>query len=353
MKTLFPEQLQQHLNGQPLPAIILLFGEELLLRQDALSELRQYLKQRCGDELERQRLIQQHDFDWQQLQDSGQSLSLFSQFRVLELELHDNKPGREGSDALTQYAQQPPAEQLLVVIGDRLKKEQQNSRWFKALSQRAWLVRTPTPDRARLPRFIHQRAQRYGLQLSSDALDLLAHWFEGSLASLDQELQKWSLLHNQETLDVAAVKQFMQDVSHFDAFSLQDSLLQNDWQQAAHRLARLLEEDVDRHQLLWVMQREVQTLSQVKTAQQSQLDSATIFRQQMIWPSQQPAYQQRAQRLPWTALQQAQRLIQRLELALKNDTGEPVDTLFMHCLGLLCVGPHQPRLIEQLAVMAQ
>ena len=351
MKTLFVEQLQQQLQ-QPLPPVILLFGEELLLRQDALTLIRKQLKQRLGDGLERQHLVQQPDFDWRQLGDSGQSMSLFSQFTLVELSLNDNKPGREGSDALTHYANNPPAEQLLIVVGDKLNKEQQNSRWFNALSQQAWLVKAPTPDRSRLPRYIHQRAQHHGLQLTNDATELLAHWFEGSLPSLDQELQKWALLNHQAPLDARAVKQAMQDVSHFDAFALQETLLQNDWPQTAHRLVRLLEDDVDRHQLLWVLQREVQTLSQLKTAVDNGLDASSIFRQQMIWSSQQQAYRQRIQNLSNQTLMQAQQLIARLEVALKNDTGEPVDSLLMHCTALICLGPHQAKLSEQLQAMA-
>lgn len=352
MKQLFAEQLTQHLQQHPLPPVLLLFGEELLLRQDALALLRKHLKQQFGDELERQSLQQQADFDWQQLHDSGQSMSLFSQFTLLELTLPENKPGRDGSDALTAYAKSPPAEQLLVVIGDKLKKEQQNSRWFKALSQQGWLVRTPTPDKSRLPRFIHQRAQQHGLQLTADATELLALWFEGNLPSLDQELQKWALIHSDQALNADAVKQAMRDVSHFDAFALQDSLLRNDWSETAHRLNRLFAEDVDRHQLLWVVQREVQVLSQLKTALTQQLDANSIYRQNMIWSSQQQAYQSRAQQLAAESLQQAQQLLQRLELALKNDSGENADILFTHCVALICVGPHQGYLPQQLQAMA-
>lgn len=351
MQQLFPEQLEQHLQQHPLPQVLLVFGEELLLRQDALTTIRHLLRQRFGDQLERQSFVQQADFDWQQLQNNGQSMSLFSQFNLVELTLQDNKPGREGADALTTYAKQPPQEQLLVIVGDRLKKEQQNSRWFKTLQQVGWLVRTPTPDKTRLPRFIHQRAQRHGLQLTPDATEQLALWFEGNLPSLDQELQKWALVHQHQQLDAAAVKQAMQDVSHFDAFALQETLLQNDWPQTAHRLTRLLDEDIDRHQLLWVVQREVQVLSQLQVAIANRLDASSIFRQNMIWASQQTAYQQRASRLSPQSLSQAQRLLSRLELALKNDTGDHPDVLFTHCLALICVGEHQAQLTQTLGPM--
>ncbi|MGM0481277.1 MAG: DNA polymerase III subunit delta [Pseudomonadota bacterium] len=354
MRTLYPEQLAQALQQQTtLPPVLLVFGEELLLRQDVLSTIRDTLKQRFGGQaLEQQRWLQDAEFDWQQLTAAGQSLSLFSQFTLLELQLTDNKPGRDGSEAFTQYCQNLPPEQLLVVVGDRLKKEQQNSRWFKTLSQHGWLIRTLSPDRARLPRFIHQRGQLYGLNLHTDAVDLLAHWFEGNLPLLDQELKKWALISQGQPLSLNVVHEYMRDVSHFDAFSLQDSLLQNDLQQASHRLQRLFEEGADLHALLWVFQREVQTLSQLQIAAQQNLDSSSVFRQQLIWSSQQQAYQQRAQAIPDTALAQARSLIEKLELALKDESGEQPQILFTHCLALLCSGPHLHNLSSRLAPMA-
>lgn len=353
MTTLFAEQLPQTLQQQPLPAIILVFGEEPLLREDVRRQLRGHLQQQYGDQLERYSYRQEHDFDWRQLTASGQSMSLFGSFTLVELELPDNKPGRDGSDALTEYAQQPPDEQLLVVFGERLKKEQQNSRWFKALQQHAWLVRTPTPDRARLPQFIHQRAQQHQLSLDQHAVALLSQWFEGNLAALDQELQKWALLHPGGQLDSDDVKQSMQDVSHFNTFSLQDSLLQGDLTEVGHRLRRLFEEDVDQHALFWVIQREVQVISQLQIATSNDINPQTLFRQNMIWSSQQRQYQQRAQQLSSAAVQQAQRLLQRLEAALKEDSGEQTEVLFLHLVGLICPHAKQSQLTQQLKAMAE
>lgn len=353
MRSLFPEQLDTTLKQQPLPSILLVFGEELLLREDVRRQIRSHIAQQYGDQaVERYSYVQDSEFQWQTLNSSGQSMSLFGAFTLLELELPDNKPGREGSDALVDYAKQTAEQQLLVVFGDRLKKEQQNSRWFKALAEKGWVIKTPTPDRARLPRFIHQRASQHGLQLDNDAVELLSQWFEGNLPALDQELQKWALLHPAGKLSLADVQQQMQDVSQFSAFALQDSLLQGDIEQAIHRLHRLFEEDVDRHALFWVFQREVQVLSQLQIAQGSGVDPQSIFRQQMVWGSQQQQYQQRAQQLPSDAIQQSHRLLRRLEFALKDDSGEQPDVLFLHLLALICPSPEHQRVHQQLAPMA-
>lgn len=71
--------------------------------------------------------LQSKDFDWQQLSAGEQSMSLFGNMRLVELELPENKPGRDGSAALTEYAKNQADSEILVVIGDRLKRDPKQS----------------------------------------------------------------------------------------------------------------------------------------------------------------------------------------------------------------------------------
>ena len=55
----------------------------------------------------------------------------------------------------------------------------------------------------------------------------------------------------------------MADSSQFDVFGLQDSIAAQDLSQAIHRLERLLDNDVELNILNWMLQREVQIISQL------------------------------------------------------------------------------------------
>lgn len=333
MQTIYPEKLENYLQQNGVPSVLLVFGDDLLLRNDALSCIRKYLS---SDDLERIHWLQSKDFDWQQLSSGEQSMSLFGNKRLLELELPDNKPGRDGSAALTEYAQNQSENDIFVVIGDRLKKETQNSRWFKALAERGPLVRTQSPDKSQLPAFIHQRAQRYQLTLATGVPEKLSDWFEGNLLALDQELSKWQLLSNDGIITEEFLQTSIDDVSRFSVFALQESIQQQDYEGALHRLNRLLDEENDFHRLIWILQREVQLLSALQKAQQTQADTNALFRQFMIWPNQQPGYHKRASQLSQKTLLGAQRLIERIEAALKLDSGESPLILTTHLLSLLC-----------------
>lgn len=333
MQTLYPEKLEGYLQKNGAPPVLLIFGDDLLLRNDALVSIRKHL---ASDDLERQYWLQNKDFDWQQLSSGEQSMSLFGNLRLIELELPDNKPGRDGSAALTEYAQNQPESEILIVIGDRLKKETQNSRWFKALTERGPLVRTQSPDKSQLPAFIHQRARRYQLTLATGVPEKLSDWFEGNLLALDQELSKWQLLTNDGVITDDFLKDSIDDVSRFSVFALQESIQQQDFEGALHRLSRLLDEENDFHRLIWILQREVQLLTAIQKYKQTRSDTTALFRQFMIWPNQQPSYHQRASQLNLKTLQGAQRLIERIEAALKLDSGESPMILTTHLLSLLC-----------------
>lgn len=333
MQTIYPEKLKHYLNTNGMPSVILVFGDDLLLRNDALTCLREHL---ANDDLERINWLQTKDFDWQQLAASEQSMSLFGNTRLIQLELPDNKPGRDGSAALSEYVTQQPDADVLVVIGARLKKETQNSRWFKALAQKGPLVRTQSPDKAQLPTFIHQRAQRYNLSLANGVPETLSDWFEGNLLALDQELSKWELLAHDSIITQEFLKHTLEDVSRFSVFALQESIQQQDFEGALHRLNRLLDEEDDFHRLIWILQREVQLLSALQAAQAMQTDTQALFRQFMIWPNQQPGYHSRASQLSSDTLTNAQNLVVRIESALKLDSGESTLLLTTHLLCLLC-----------------
>ena len=327
---LVPSQLSAHLEANPLPLVISVFGDTPLLIDDSLQVIRKRARQQGAEE--RLRWLQDSQFDWQQLVDQSASLSLFSNLRLIELELPEGKPGREGSEALKNYLQAPPSDQILVIIGPKLKQEQLKSKWYLQLAAAGPVVTANTPERKDLPRFIQHRAQTYQLQLAADTTQLLADWFEGNLLALDQELQILALADLPKPVALSRVQETAQDQSRFSVFALQEAILRADVEDALHRLARLFDEDVEVAILNWMLQREWQTVNALKHAD----NFATACKQNGIWRSQEALYRGFCQRLTQPALQQAARLLVRLEYAFKRDSGDNYRTLATHLVTLYC-----------------
>lgn len=336
---LTPAQLPDHLAKHGLPAVVCVFGDAPLLVDDAIQHIRQWARQHGIDE--RVRYVQDSQFDWRQLTDESASLSLFSTHKLLELEMPEAKPGRDGGDALRRYAQHPPAGQTLVLLGPRLKQEQLKAKWYQELAAVGTVVTANNPERHQLPQFIQQRAERYGVQLQTNAIERLALWFEGNLLALDQELQKLALTDLPQPITAADIQSIAQDQSRFNVFALQEAIVAGQLAPALHRLQRLLEADSEFAILNWMLQREWQL---VMTLQQADnFDEAC--RKNGVWRNQVNLYRQFCQRLsaPGTMAQVAN-LLAQLELAFKRDVGADINTLATHLVTLYC----QPQAVEHI-----
>lgn len=341
MATVNAQQLSDVLASRGLPPVVCIFGDAPLLIDDAVQAIRNYAKSQGISE--RQRLTQDAQLDWTQVLASGASMSLFSEQRLIELELPEAKPGREGGETLRRYADEPNVDQILVVLGPKLKQDQLKAKWYQELTRHALLVTANAPDRAALPRFIDARARRYQLTLERDALSLLADWYEGNLLALDQELQKLALMGLQQPLSIETVKLSSQDQSRFSVFALQEAMAQGQVDEALHRLHRLFEEDAEVAIINWMFQREWQTISALQQAFARGETMSQAARSLPIWKNQEASYQQTAQRLQGQQRAIVQ-LLKRLEFAFKRDSGEDYKTVAAHLVLLWCLPERITRL---------
>lgn len=334
------DKLAQRLE-QRLDPIYLIFGDDPFLRQQQSDRIRQAA--RAQGFAERIRLTQDKDFAWSELQQAGQTMSLFASQQLIELELPEGKPGAEGGKALQQFAAQQSPDQILLLQGPRLRREQQSSRWFKKLSEVGCFVPLYTPDRTQLPAFIQTQARQYQVELSSDAVQQLADWYQGNLLALDQEIHKLSLLFPGQSIDSATITQVTQRQSRYDVFALRDALLAGDLARCLQTLARLKELGEEPVLIAWVLQKH-QWVLQTLHAPPPDLNFRQFWAAEKLWPALQDQYQAAARH--WTTVlnQQSLHLLRRLELALKRDSGEDVFTLCAHLCHLYLLAPDEQNL---------
>ncbi|RNM13341.1 DNA polymerase III subunit delta, partial [Dickeya undicola] len=77
----------------------------------------------------------------------------------------DAGPGAPATEQLVKLATLLHSDILLIVRGNKLTKAQENSAWFKALSQHGVYVPCMTPEQEQLPRWVAQRAKSMKLEL--------------------------------------------------------------------------------------------------------------------------------------------------------------------------------------------
>lgn len=282
------EQLGQHV-AKPLLPLYLLSGEEPLQMDEGMAALRKAA--RAQGYSERVVLQAESGFDWSVLTAACSSLSLFAERKLIELNLPGAKPGDAGSKALVAYAEQPPADSVLLIRCGKLEKQQQSSKWFKAIDKAGAILQIWPLEAQQLPGWIRQRLQMHGLQAGADVVQLLAERVEGNLLAAAQEIDKLALLFPAARLDYEPVRDAVSDSSRYDIFRLADSALVGDAARTARVLAGLRGEGEEPVLILWALVREVRVLARLAAGQAAGQPLAGLFQAERIWDKRKPLYQ--------------------------------------------------------------
>jgi DNA polymerase III subunit delta len=293
MPKLRAEQLAANLEAGLAP-IYLISGDEHLVVQECCDQIRRAARQ-AGYE-ERDLYHADYNFDWHQLYHAGQSLSLFSNRKIIEVRL-SGKLSDKGRKALVDYAEAPPDDTLLLLVAPKFERNVQNAKWFKTLEAASRFVQVWPVAGPQLPRWIQQRAKQLGLQLSEDALDILTSRVEGNLLAAAQELEKLKLLSDDGHIEADLMAHAVADSARYDVYSLVDKALHGDARGAVKTLNGLRSEGTDVLAILWALTRELHSLLQISEALQAGKSFGSVARQAGVWDKRQPLVQNALHRL--------------------------------------------------------
>lgn len=257
-------QLTPHL-AKGLQPLYVLVGNEPLAKRETLDAIRLAARQQGYEE--RNSLIAERYFNWQQLEQYGQSISLFATLRLLEIQIPTGKPGVDGGKALKALANQPIPDTTVIIILPSLERETKNSAWFTSLEKSAAVITLNEVSANALPPWISNRLTAQKQSADEETLLFLANQVEGNLLAANQEIQKLGLLYPEGPLTNEQVKEAVLSVSRYDAFQLGEAVLSGDTPRTVRVLQGLQDEGEQplavMNPLLWSFK----PLAQLKLAQ--------------------------------------------------------------------------------------
>lgn len=327
------EQLDNSLSKSLAPLYVL-HGDEPLLALEAADAIRAAArKQGCT---EREVYTVERGFDWGELAQAGASQSLFGDRKIIELRIPTGKPGTPGSAAIAAYCEKLGKENVTLVSLPRLRKEDQGSRWFSALSSAGTVVDIYPIDRARLPDWIGARLAKQGQRASAEVLAFLADRVEGNLLAAFQEVQKLGLLLPAGELDAVQVSEAVTNVARYDAYDCAAALLAGD----AARYVRVLEglrgEGESPVFIVWALGEELRALARIQKGLAAGGQLEQLLREQRVWGERQGPMKAAAKRVRPAALTRALAHAARIDRAAKGvGAGEPWDEFITLGLELL------------------
>ncbi|AIW14823.1 DNA polymerase III subunit delta [Vibrio tubiashii] len=311
---IFADRLVEQLNKQLHPTY-LIFGNEPLLIQESRQSIQKAAFAQGFEE--RHRFAIDSSFDWNLVYDSCQAMSLFSARQVIELELPESGVNAAIAKELVAVTGLLHSDVLLVVIGSKLTKAQENAKWFKALSTQGCWVNCLTPDIQRLPQFVLARCRALNLKPDQEAVQMLAQWHEGNLFALTQSLDKLALLYPDGVLNLVRLEESLSRHNHFTAFHWVDALLAGKAKRSQRILRQLEAEGIESVILARTIQKELTQLlnmaTQIKTKPIGQ-----VFESYRIWQSKRPLYSSALNRLQPEKIMQLLQLLAKIELLVKT-----------------------------------
>ncbi len=297
----YANQLPSELK-KGLKPFYLVFGEEPFQEAQCVQQIRDVAKQQGFAEVIKFTLMQ--GFDWQEIIAQYQSMSLFSERTIIELDLNQQKPGITGSNTFKQIIELINPDTILIVKGAKAGQDVQRSAWFKALDKHGLFVPCYPLTGTHVKRWLDEQCQRLSLNMQNEAKLSLISATEGNLLACFQELEKLSLLHGDALITQQLVMQGLLNQAKFDIFDLTDALLNGHANQVIKVLHKLANDNTEVVSILWAINKELNTLISVQLGLLNGEPLATIFKQKAIWKNQQAPLQSAIKRLNLTTLEQ-------------------------------------------------
>lgn len=289
-------QFERQLAAEPLRPVYLIAGSEPLLVQEAADAVRA----RARDEGygEREVYDAESGFDWNSLSRGLASMSLFASRRLFDLRLPSGKPGKDGSEALREYCDNPPPDTVLLVTCQDWSR-QHAGKWSEAIARAGHFLPVYPLKAHELGDWLQRRLRSRGLLATPDAVRRLADRVEGNLLAAAQEVDKLALLAGGrgEAIDLEQMERLVADSSRFDVFALVDAALAGESARAVRMLAGLRAEGEQVAGLMPMVAREVLALCALsRAAEDGRLMAA--MREARVWESKQATYRRAAERHP-------------------------------------------------------
>ena len=206
----------------------------------------------------------QAGFDWGLLRSAGNALSLFATQRLLEVRIPTGKPGKDGSDAITQYCERLPEDTVTLVLLPEIDWQGKQTKWFMALEAAATMIEAAPIDRSRLPQWLKARLARQQQSVDEEGLEFLADRVEGNLLAAQQEIKKLALLCPPGEISLKVLEDSVANVSRFNPFQLVAAIHVGDIARIQRMLDGLKAEGEAPPLILWVLTNEIRMLARVR-----------------------------------------------------------------------------------------
>jgi DNA polymerase III subunit delta len=266
----------------------LLHGDEILTKLEAADEIREQARKAGYSERDHYVVESQH-FDWSQVTQASDNLSLFATLRILEITINTAKPSVDACAFFESAATNPAPDTLYIFNLPKLDRSATDSAWFAACSKVGDVVAAPLIEREQLPSWIGKRLKKHGFDTDRDVVEFLCERCEGNLLAAKQEIEKLSLLLPKGALQIEDLTAAVADVARYDPNELSEAFLRGDLARYARVLEGLHAEGEQAPRLSWMISEDVHALANIFLARRQGVPLVQALRNARVWGKRQKA----------------------------------------------------------------
>ena len=274
-----PDSINNDLK-KALRPVYLLTGDEPLQVIESADVIRASARKQGFTE--RQVFHVDQSFDWGQLLQEANSMSLFAEKKILELRFTSPKVGAIGSKVLIEYCERLSPDNILIISMPKVDKPSQNAKWFKALDNVGAIIQTWSIDGAQLSQWIIRRMEGRGLSVEQNAVTILMDKVEGNLLAAAQEIEKLSL-KSPATISVDDILESAGDDAKYDVYKLVDAAIAGKYKRVAKITNGLKAGGEPPTFVLWAFTREIRSMIAMSYELNQGSAIGFVFKKHRIW----------------------------------------------------------------------
>ena len=214
---------------------------------------------------ERKILTVETGFDWSELAQEQNNMSLFGDRTLIDLRILNGKPGATGSKAIISFIENIHDDVLLLVQVPRLDRSAINSAWVKALDRSGTVLRVWPLNEMDTRRWIQQKLQAKELSASNNIVEFITQQVEGNLLAAMQEIEKIALVSESKVLDDKNIHEILSNSSHYSLNELMEVVMKGDVARIIRIINGLKKEDAAPPLLLWGLTEQVRKIVETKS----------------------------------------------------------------------------------------
>ena len=303
-------EVAKHL-AKAIHSIYFISGAEDLLIIESLDQIRKAAI--SNDFTDKVAFTVSGQFNWSEVNNCFKNQSLFGGKQFVEIHIPSSKPGKKGSEAITNLIANLPEDALLVVVAGKLEKSTKQAKWVKELLKHATVIDCPKVYPSQFPSWLQNRLKAYDLGIDRNALEMFVALTEGNLIVAKQSIERLLMMEVTGRITMEDVSQCVADGAHFDLFQLTEAAIMRKPERVHRIFERLKSEGMRPEQMLAVLYWEIKNLMDVSLDIDNGLSVKQAMKKANIWQSKQKIIG------PYLASQPKEKIDQLVHQACKVD----------------------------------